>query len=229
MKKLPYGKILLIDDDLILSLNLKRFLEQKNFAVNIKHDGSSGLALAKTNRFDLIIIDITLPFVNGFSVLQKIRSLGIETPTIMTSDKYTLDFEIECYKLGTNLFHKKPIELRLLEVQVKSLIQNNYKEIFQVGDLRIDLDRKMVFKNKQVINLTKLEFNLFMLFLKSNGKLYSRDEILNRIFYGTHDSSYGAVDTLVSRLRKKLGDLEGEYFIETVFKSGYRINHFYLQ
>lgn len=229
MKKVPFGKILLIDDDLNLTIVLKRFLELKNFNVQVRYDGTSGLQSAKTNRYDLIIIDITLPHINGFSLLEKLRLYGIDTPTIMTSDKYSLDFEIESYKLGTNLFHKKPIEFRLLEVQVKSLIQNNYKEIFQVGDIKLDLDSRTIYKQNKSIHLTKLEFALFMLFLKSNGKLYSRDEILTKVFYSNKECSYSAVDTLISRLRKKLGDLEGENFIETVFKSGYRMNKFYLQ
>jgi len=228
MKRIPYGKILIVDKDLNLAYILRKFLELKNFKVETRSDGYRGLNAAEENQYDLFIIDIRLPKADGISLLQKIREKGIATPAIMMTDDYSLEDEIECYRSGTNLFHKKPIEFRLLEVQVKSLIKNNYREIFEVGDLKIDLDGKRIYKNDELVILSKLEFDLLILFLKSNGRLYTREEIMRRVFFNNKDISIGAVDTLISRLRKKLGDLEGDYFIETVFKSGYRVNDYYL-
>lgn len=226
MRPLPYGKILIIDDDDDLTYLLKKFLELKNFKVTVRRDGKEGFFEAEKKQYDLFIIDIGIPYENGLTLIQKLRNKGVYTPSIMITDEYSLEHEIESYRSGTNLFHRKPIEYRLLDVQIRSLLNKNLKDIFMLEDLKVDMESRKVYKNNIPIKLTKLEFNLLVLFLRSNGEVYSRDEILKRIFYNNQDVSNGAVDTLISRLRKKLGS--NDSFIETVFKSGYRINNYYI-
>ncbi len=230
MKSIKNAKILIIDDDIKLVFLLKKFLNLKNFKVDVRYSALDTLRILDREKFDLIIIDMDLDKGTGLSLLQRIRNIGIETPTIMTAENYSLEYEIESYECGTNLFHKKPIELKLLEAQIKALTRNIvFNEVFEVGDFKVDMCSKVVFRKDLQIDLTKLEFNLLLLFLKSNGRLYSRDEILSKVFYNNSDVSYGAVDTLISRLRKKLGESSESYFIETVFKSGYRLNSLYFQ
>src|SRR5438552_2388112 len=107
-------KILLIEDDLHLTFFLKRFLENKGFHVVDVKDGYEGLLRAKKNRYNLYLIDLSLPKVNGFTIVQKVRALNNNTPIIMITDKTFLNNEIECFELGANLFHKKPINYELL-------------------------------------------------------------------------------------------------------------------
>jgi DNA-binding response OmpR family regulator len=221
--------ILLIEDDQNLGFFLKRFLEMKNYAVTYCWTGGLGLDTALKNRYEMIILDIGLPEVDGLSIVKQLRKQQNDKPIIIITDKIEVETEINSFKLGASLFHRKPINYELLELQIISNIGKAKKEeILSIDRWEVNATRKLLKVSEHVIRLSHNELKLLELLIKSNCKIFTRDEIIRKIFNNKNDVELGAVDTLVSRLRKKLLKYEQEELIETVFKTGYRLHLKYL-
>lgn len=216
-------KILIAEDDRSLNFLVKSFLENKNFEIQSCIDGEQAIKLSKSQEFDLAIIDLFLPKFNGITVLRRIRDKSQNCPVIMITDSFSEINEIETYKSGANILHKKPINYNILEAQVNSLIKPKEKQIhLEIGDLYINPKLRLCIKDKKEIYLTYNEFNLLYLFASNPGRIFSRDEILSKVLDSS--ASHGAVDTLVSRLRSKVGTYNNNSVIETVVKSGFRLS-----
>jgi len=223
-------RLLLIEDDANLSFFLDKFLKNKGLTVDVIRDGEEALIKAQKRKYDLYLIDIGLPNVNGFIIVNKIREINNIAPIVIITDKDTLKNEVESFNIGANLFHKKPLNYELLIIQIKNLLKDfSYKQILEIGDLYIDIPRKFVKKDNLEIHLTFNEFNLLLMLVKDQCKIFSRDQILTRILNIYKDVDNGAVDTLVSRLRKKLGTYKGQNVIETIYKSGFRLSLIYFE
>lgn len=223
-------KILIVEDDDNLAYFLRRFLKRNGYDAEKVSNGKEGISKLTLNNYDLLIVDIGLPQMNGFEVLKELRTFNPNLPAIVITDRISRENEVETFEVGANIFHKKPIIYEVLIAQVKSLIKSKQpSNTIRIGDLTIDLTLKRVYKNSKLINLTFNEFRLVLLLISIKGRVFSREEILNQILNLKRDSTSSAVDTLVSRLRKKLGDYNGEPSIETIYKSGYRFNLKYFE
>lgn len=217
------SKILIAEDDKSSNFFVKRFLENKNFEVLSCIDGEEAIKLSRKQDFDLAIIDLFLPKFNGITVLRRLRDKAGNCPVIMMTDTHSEANEIETYKSGANLIHTKPINYNVLEAQVNSLIKVKQKENFiEIGDIYLNPRIRLCIKGNKEIYLTYNEFNLAYLLFSQKERIFSREEILSRIL---DDSvGLGAVDTLISRLRAKLGTYNNKGVIETVVKSGFRVS-----
>lgn len=221
--------VLIIEDDKNLSLVLQTLLTRKSYSVQTSSDGNSGLRLAKSNKFDLVISDIGLPFLDGLSIVKRLRSLDIRTPIIMMTSLTDIQNELESFENGSDIFHRKPLNYALLLSQISMLMRRHYsrKEIV-VGDLRINTLKGITYKNDVIIELANKEFNLLVLLCSSPGEIFSRQDIISLISDRIGEVEESSIDTLVSRLRKKIGTYKKVDSIETVFKKGYRLNLVYL-
>jgi len=218
-------RILLVEDDANLCFFLQKFLENKGYYIKAFQEGDAALNKAQKDKFDLYLIDIGLPKVNGFTIVNKIREVNNTAPIIIITDKDTIINEIESFNIGANLFHRKPLNYELLLIQIKNLLRDfSFRQVIEIGDLYIDIPRKLVKKEGKDIHLTFNEFNLLLLLVKDQCKVFTRDQILTRVLNGYKDIDNGAVDTLISRLRKKLGTYKGHNVIETIYKSGFRLS-----
>lgn len=219
-------KALIAEEDRSLSFFVKSFLENKNFQIITCSDGEEAIKVSKLKDFDLAIIDLFLPKFNGITVVRRLRDRSAFCPVIMITDGHSEVNEIETYKCGANLLHKKPINYNILEAQVNSLIKTAPKEVcLEFKDLYLNSNARLCIKNNKEIYLTYNEFNLLFLLASNKGRIFSRDEILSRIL--DRNASYGAVDTLISRTRCKIGDFNNKSIIETVVKSGFRFSSEY--
>jgi len=224
------AKILLVEDNINLSYFLKKFLENKGYIVTNITRGDEAWSRTQKDKFDLYLIDLGLPVVSGSVIVKKIKEIDRNASIIVVTDSISLDSEVECYKLGVNIFHKKPLNYKLLEVQISSLLKDfDFNQFVEVGDLYINIPRKVVKKEGKELHLTFNEFNLLLMLVKEECKVFSRDQILSRIFNNYRDIDNGAVDTLVSRLRKKLGTYQDTNVIETIYKSGFRLSMKYYE
>lgn len=225
-----YNKsVLLVEDDSSLIFFLEKFLINKGFSVTCIKNGEEAVKLIKKEKFDLYLVDIGLPVFNGFTVVRRLREYVPEKPVIIVTDKISEYNEVESFAVGASLFHKKPVNYKLLESQIGSLLRNaEADEVINIGDLVVDVTKKIITKESKHINLTFNEFNLLIIFIKDPGRIFSREQVQNRVLRDEVDVTGGAVDTLVSRLRKKLGDYKGRSSIETIYKSGFRLNSEYL-
>ena len=216
--------MLLIEDDANLVFVLTRFLENLSMKVESSYTAKDGLIKALTNKYQILIIDIGLPDSDGFKIIEQIRLIDNTKPIIVITGDNSQEKEISSYKAKANIFHPKPIKFDILEAQIKSLTIDRYPNVIVIGDLCIDrLKRIAKIKNKRV-KLTHSEYNLLIMLIDSNGEIFTRKQILSNIMNYYRNSSETSVDTLVCRIRKKLGRKVGGDLIKTVYKSGYCIN-----
>lgn len=216
--------VLLIEDDANLVFVLTRFLENLSMKVESSYTAKDGLIKALTNKYQILIIDIGLPDSDGFKIIEQIRLIDNTKPIIVITGDNSQEKEISSYKAKANIFHPKPIKFDILEAQIKSLTIDRYPNVIVIGDLCIDrLKRIAKIKNKRV-KLTHSEYNLLIMLIDSNGEIFTRKQILSNIMNYYRNSSETSVDTLVCRIRKKLGRKVGGDLIKTVYKSGYCIN-----
>jgi DNA-binding response OmpR family regulator len=217
-------KLLVIEDDKSLRLVLKSYLETKGYIVDSCEDGTTGLEMCLSNKFDLILLDIGLPGLNGFSILQKVRQVNIDIPIIIITDKEEMDNEIETYKLGASLFNRKPINYQLLEFQLKSLLRNvSENTSYTLGELLVQPSLRKIERKGRNINLSFSEYKLLTYLISKKG-LIDRYEIENRILSQNKLIISNAADALVARLRRKIGKFNGKDYIQTIYKRGYRLN-----
>jgi two-component system response regulator ArlR len=206
---------------------IERFLDLQGYDTKHSYTGDTGLEMALSNKFDLTIIDIGLPDISGLDVLGKLKSANQKPIIIITGDG-NRDIELQSYKLRSNIFHKKPLNYEILGAQIKSLLPQNNAHSIKSLDLYIDMSRRVVKLKNQTIYLTNSEFNLLSLLVFSRGEIFSRETILSTVMNYYRNSSVSSVNTLVSRLRKKLSNSKLP-IIQSVPKVGYCINSEYLE
>ena len=222
-------KILIIEDDASLVFLLTKLLESLHMKVEYSYTGQLGKKMALSNKYSLIIIDIGLPDISGFEVVKEIRNVNNKPIIVITGDN-TDEIELESYKLRVDIFHSKPIKFEIFQAQIISILKNQKTfEIIKSKDIYVDIRKRIFKRNKKNILLTKTEFDFLVMLFNSNGEVFSREKIISNVMNYYSTSSFSCVDTLVSRVRNKLGNNIKDSIIKTVNKSGYCLNPSYLK
>ena len=205
MKSIP---LLLIDDDVELCSSLKRLLSMDGFSVKAVYDGESGVEHALKGEYELVILDVMLPGLDGRKVLRRIR-LTSQVPVIMLTARGDEGDRIAGLEGGADDYLPKPFNARELVARMRAVLRRKGgsppQHIFKIGDLRIDCSRRSVARKGSDVVLTGAEFDILLLLARSAGKVLSRDEIAEAALgrrIGLFDRS---IDNHVSNLRKKLG------------------------
>lgn len=223
-RKNIFNKVLIIEDDETLTHFIKEKIKSLGYEVDVFHSGSKGLEAALTNNYVLIIVDIVLPEVNGLEIVNKIRIRGMKIPVLVITDYASLGNEQASFEHGANIFHKKPINFDLLATQVKSLITyQSPKSVFKVNNWQIDANKQLVKIGKREVQLTPKECRALLALFAAKGNTLSRRELIMSTFKGVFEVSPGSIDTLICRIRSKLGKRNGQV-LETVHGTGYRID-----
>jgi len=214
-------QILLIDDDARLGELLTQYFER--FSLKITHalTPSEGFSQLSNKQYDLIILDVMLPEMDGFEVCKKIRKSS-QIPIIMLTARGEVMDRVIGIELGADDYLPKPFEPRELVVRIQSILKrtgnNSHNPTMLFGNLIIDTDLRQVKLNEKVLNLTAMEFDVLTLLTRSPNKVFHRDEILN-LLKGIDTELYSrSIDILISRLRAKL---KPENVIKTIRGSGY--------
>jgi len=214
--------LLLIDDDERLAELLTRFFSSYEMSLTAAVRPSEGLALLENSKFDLVILDIMLPEMDGFEVCKVIRKESAIPIIMLTACGEVMD-RIIGLELGADDYLPKPFEPRELVARINTILNRRHhspqsSQIRQYGTLKVDLDLREACLADKLLQLSSSEYQLLALFVQHPGKNFSRDEILNHLKGTDIDFYTRAVDILVSRLRQKL---KPETFIKTIRGLGY--------
>jgi len=215
--------ILVIEDSKGLAYVLEKFLEEIGYKSHCTHSGVEGIKIALNENICLAIIDVGLPDISGLKVIEKIKDVKENLAIIVISEPKDIDNEIAIYEKGVSLFHRKPLSFKLLETQIRNLAPECKKTIMEINDLKIDLQKGIVRRNNSDIMLTKMEKMCLEYLIDAEGDSCSRKNILKHLTFDYLDKTDHCVDTLICRLRRKLGHNEERKIIETVNGVGYRI------
>ena len=211
--------ILIIEDEEAIANLLKISLTQAGYYCNIASDGEIGLKYIDQNHYDLILLDVMLPKIDGFELMNYIQTLKI--PVIFVTAMGNVDDKVKGFKLGADDYLTKPFAIAELLARVEVVLRRNNKTSEKIcfKDIEVDISSHTVLKKGQSIDLTKKEFDLLLLFLHNRNVALYREIIYERIWNDEYMGDTRTVDLHIQRLRKKL-DLEKE--IQTVYKVGYR-------
>jgi len=205
-------KILVIEDDKAILMGLKDDLEFEGYEVATASDGKDGLKQALGGGFQLVVLDILLPGLNGFEVCKKLREAGVKTPILMVTAAKTEEMDkVVGLELGADDYVTKPIGSRELVARVKAILRRAGKEddpgdVFKFGDVEVDFKNHEVFKRDKELHLTALEFKLLKFFVKHRGEVLTRDQILDDAWGDEVIVAHRTIDPHIVHLRKKIED-----------------------
>jgi two-component system copper resistance phosphate regulon response regulator CusR len=216
-------RILVIEDESRILSFLSRALEADGFDVDGADNGSDGLERAVRGAYDLVILDLLLPRLDGLSVLRELRRRRPELPVVIVSARADLPTKLRGFQFGANDYLSKPFAVDELLARVRVQLRArtaNQSTVLQAGGLALDLARRQARVGAYTIDLSDREFRLLHHLVEHAGEVVTRDSILSAVWGYHFDPRSNVVDVCVRRLRRKLGD---EAPIETVRHAGYRI------
>ena len=223
-------KILIVEDDKAILMGLKDDLEFEGYKVSIALNGKDGLKQAMAQKFQLIILDILLPGLNGFEVCRKLREAGKDTPILMITAAKTEEMDkVIGLELGADDYVTKPVGSRELVARVKAILRRTKKkkqvrEVYKFGDISVNFKSHEVFKAGEKLHLTALEFRLIKFFIEHKGEVLSRDKILDETWDDVIVSPR-TIDPHIVHLRKKIEkDPAAPEYIVGVRGVGYKFN-----
>ncbi len=218
-------KILLVDDDEKLSTSIKYGLEDKKHVVDQAYDGVTGEKLATSRKYDLIVLDVVLPGINGMELCRKIRAAGIKTPVIILTSLGSIDDKVEGFDSGADDYLAKPFEFRELLARVEALNRRSKDMIIhpllRLADLEMDTLAKKVTRADKEIILTSREYHILELLLRNQGRVLDRAEIAEKIWNFQFYPGTNVIDVHINSLRKKLDKDFSPRLIHTVTGVGY--------
>src|SRR4051812_49675890 len=217
-------KLLLVDDDAVLAAALRRGLTAEGFTVEGARDGPEGLWRGREGGYDLILLDLMLPGLNGYRVCAELRRDGVRTPILMLTAKDGDLDEAEGLDTGADDYLRKPFSFPVLVARIHALLRRaslGGPAPLEVGELRLDLRARRAVLGREVLPLTARELELLTFLVRRAGRAVSKSEILAGVWDDAFDGAPNVVEVYVGRLRRKLGG--GSPRIETVRGLGYRL------
>jgi DNA-binding response OmpR family regulator len=218
-------RILLVEDDETIADFVEKGLREAGFAVDRVADGETGLARALGEPYDAAIVDVMLPRLDGFALIDAVRARGVRTPVLILSARRSVDDRVRGLQAGGDDYLTKPFDFAELLARVQALIRRatgaSEPTRLAVADLSMDLLSRRVQRGRQTIELRPREFSLLEYLLRNPGKVLSKTMILSHVWGYTFDPSTNVVDVLVSRLRDKIDRPFERKLLHTVRGVGY--------
>jgi DNA-binding response OmpR family regulator len=220
-------KVLVIEDEADVVSVIRRTLDEAGYEVSVAMDGNSGYQMAKVNEFDLVVLDIMMPGMNGLELCRKLRNEQFTTPILMLTALNSTENIVAGLDSGADDYLPKPFHFTELLARIRSLIRRKNTEalpatkMLAAGDLSLDPDAKQVLFKQVSINLTATEFRLLEYFLRNKSRVVSRQDLLEAVWGIDFNMSTNVVDVYVNYLRKKLDKAGAEKMIHTQVGMGY--------
>jgi two-component system, OmpR family, copper resistance phosphate regulon response regulator CusR len=220
-------KILIIEDERKIADTLKFGLSENGFYVQVAYDGDLGFRLFKSQEFDLVVMDINLPGINGYELCKNIRNLNAGIPIIMLTALSSLEDKIEGYGMGADDYMVKPFEFRELVMKIHALLKRTMVQhlpqghILKAADLEMNLDNREVHRNGNKISLTAKEFQLLEYLLRNKNRVLSRADIAINVWDIDFDTNTNIIDVYISYIRNKVDKLSEHKLIQTQVGMGY--------
>jgi len=206
--------------------SLVKGLREGGFAVDFTGDGEEGLWYAKSNEYDVIILDIMLPNMDGLSILKQLRGIGSTTHILILTAKDTLKDKVKGLEMGADDYLVKPFAFEELLARVRALVRRNYNTKctqLTVEDLHIDLNKQQVYRNDELISLTPREYALLEYLAVRTGEIVTRTDIWEHVYEFNSSASSNVVDVYIGYLRKKLEKRGKPVLIHTIRGRGYML------
>ncbi|MEV0365635.1 response regulator transcription factor [Nocardia fusca] len=219
-------RLLIVEDEKRLALALAKGLSAEGFAVDVVHDGAEGLHRATTTEYDLIILDIMLPGMNGYRVCATLRAAGHETPVLMLTAKDGEYDEAEGLDTGADDYLSKPFSYVVLVARIRALLRRRTRggvRVLRVGDLVVDPATHGCRRGDREIALTAKEFAVLEHLAVRAGEVVSKADILHHVWDFAYDGDPNIVEVYISTLRRKIDTPFGRRTILTVRGAGYRL------
>jgi len=221
-------RILLVEDEKKIADSLLKGLSENNYMVDVAYDGFSGKEKMDSGNYNLIILDINLPGMNGFELSRRNRLKKPHVPVIMLTALNTKSHKIEGFDAGADDYIVKPVDFEDLLVRIRAILKRVNPEIqsgnmLKVSDLVLNLDSKEVKRGNDTITLTSKEFQLLEYLIRNKGRIVSRSEIALNVWDIDFDTKTNVIDVYVNFLRKKLDKNSDKKLIHTQVGQGYII------
>jgi len=220
-------RILVAEDDSALASFVKKGLEAEHYAVDISADGEQARALASELDFDIIILDLTLPHLDGVSILRFVRTRKPSVPILVLTGRNRIEDRVQCLDLGADDYLMKPFSFSELSARIRALMRRSHvpaESVLSVGDLKLDRVERRVERGGKRIELTSKEFALLEYLMRNAGRRITRAMIIEHVWNLSFDTCTNVVDVYVNYLRRKVEDGYAPRLIHTVRGVGYELS-----
>lgn len=218
-------KILIIEDEKLLSDSIKALLEKKGFDVECVYDGEAGEEYAQLGIYDLLILDVMMPKLDGYQVAKRVRSKRCGTPILMLTARSGLEDRIEGLNAGADYYLTKPFDTRELLACVNALLRRQGSQVdeLSLGNTVLDLGSCMLVRGEQSVRLSAKEFDVMRFLLQSKNSILSKEAILAKVWGYDSNAVENHVEVYVGFLRKKLASIGSNIRIEAIRRLGYHL------
>lgn len=218
-------KILIVEDEVLLANSLKTLLEKKGFTVEVAYDGETGKDYAETGVYDLLILDVMMPKLNGYDLARQVRAERCATPILMLTAKGELEDRIEGLNAGADYYLTKPFDTRELLACINALLRRQGDQVDELrfGNTALDLASGMLVCGAERVRLSAKEFDIMRFLLQSKGNNLSKEVLLARVWGFDSNAVENHVEVYVGFLRKKLASIGSNVRIEAVCRLGYHL------
>jgi DNA-binding response OmpR family regulator len=217
-------RVLIVEDEKDMAEVLKEGLEEEDCFVSLAFDGFSGLEVARSCEFDVIVLDVMLPKLDGFEVARRLRNKGNRTPILMLTARDTVPDVVNGLDLGADDYLTKPFSFAVLLARLRAVSRRHYAQptsLLRVADLVLNRATREVFRAKREINLTATEFRLLEFLMRRPGVVVSRNAIVEAVWGFDDEVNDNTVDAFIRLVRRKVDDPHEEKLIKTVRGVGY--------
>lgn len=218
-------KILIIEDEVMLAESLKALLESKGFEVEAVHDGESGEEYAELGIYDLLILDVMMPKMNGYEVARKVREKRCSTPILMLTAKSGIEDRIEGLNAGADYYLTKPFDTRELLACINALLRRQGSQVNELsyGNTTLDLESARLICGEKNVRLSSREFDVMRFLMQAKDNHVSKETLLTKVWGYDSNAVENHVEVYVGFLRKKLVSIGSNVKIEAVRRLGYHL------
>lgn len=220
-------KILVVEDEKDLNKIITKYLKKSNYSVDSAYDGEEALDYINVGEYDVIILDIMMPKMNGYDFIKRIRRDKNNVAVLMLTAKDSLEDKVKGLDLGADDYLVKPFEFDELLARIRAMLRRNYREsatnILVIGDVELDTVKKSVTKNGNIIELTAKEYEVLEYLLRNKNHILSREQIREHVWDFDYEGESNIIDVLIKNIRQKIDDNKEESIIQTKRGAGYVI------
>lgn len=217
-------KILLAEDEIDLNNIVTKYLKKNGYSVESVFNGEEALDYLEYDEYDLIILDIMMPKINGFEVIKKLRGKGNHTPILLLTARNSSEDKVKGLDLGADDYIVKPFDFNELTARIRTIVRRRYgnsSNELSIGDLVLDTSKKMVTRAGKAIELTGKEYSILEYLMQSKNRILSREQIKTHVWDYDYEGDSNIIDVLIKNIRKKIHVEDGKQIIYTKRGIGY--------
>lgn len=221
-------RILIVEDEVRLAEAIAEILKSEKYEVDVVHNGNDGLSYGLSDIYDCIILDVMLPGIDGFEVLQELRKSKISTPILMLTAKDEISDKVDGLDYGADDYMTKPFDIEELLARIRSVTRRQgqvYVNEVEYADLKLDLSNYNLYTKEKSINLTAKEFEIAKLLMTNPNIVITKDELISKVWGYDSEAEDNNVEVYISFLRKKFKFIKSKVSIVTLRKLGYKLEY----